>query len=136
MTNLASIEELGTSPLDARLGIEYVEASAQRVVARMPVEGNTQPLGMLHGGASCALAESVGSVAATFHSMPDRVPVGVDINATHHRAVRAGHVTGVAVPAHLGRSTASYEVTINDDEGKRVCTARITCYLRPVPDHE
>lgn len=120
------------APLDQRMGIEYVEAGPERVVARMPVEGNTQPFGLLHGGASCVLAESVGSVAANLHGAPDRYAVGVDINATHHRGVRSGHVTAVATPAHLGRSSASYEIVITDDDGRRVCTARLTCFLRPI----
>lgn len=132
MSDIADLSDLYCA-LDERLGIEYIAATRERVIARMPVEGNTQPLGLLHGGASCALAESLGSVAATLHSMPDRFPVGVDINATHHRAVREGHVMGVATPAHLGQSTASYEIVITDDEDKRVCTARITCYLRTFP---
>jgi 1,4-dihydroxy-2-naphthoyl-CoA hydrolase len=119
------------SALDQRLGIEYLEAEPGRVVARMPVAGNTQPLGLLHGGASCALAESLGSVAASLHSMPEAFPVGVDINATHHRAVRDGFVTGVATPIHEGRTTATYSITITDAEDRPVCTARITCFLRP-----
>lgn len=123
---------LPTAPLDERMGIEYVEATAERVVARMPVEGNTQPFGLLHGGASAVLAESAGSVAANLHGAPDRYAVGVDINATHHRGVRSGHVTAVATPAHLGRSSASYEVVITDDDGRRVCTARLTCFLIPI----
>ncbi|WP_420810673.1 hotdog fold thioesterase [Jiangella asiatica] len=114
------------------MGIEYLEVGPDRVVARMPVEGNTQPFGLLHGGASCVLAESVGSVAANLHGQPDRYAVGVDINATHHRGVRSGHVTAVATPAHLGRSSASYEIVIADDDGRRVCTARLTCFLVPI----
>jgi 1,4-dihydroxy-2-naphthoyl-CoA hydrolase len=121
-----------SAPLDDRMGIEYVEATAERVVARMPVEGNTQPFGLLHGGASAVLAESVGSVAANLHGAPDKYAVGVDLNATHHRGVRSGHVTAVATPAHLGRSSASYEVVITDDDGRRVCTARLTCFLIPI----
>lgn len=121
--------------LHERMGIELLEARPERVVARMPVEGNTQPFGLLHGGASCVLAEGLGSYAAALHAYPDRVAVGVDINATHHRAVRSGHVTGVATPVHRGRQTASYDVVISDDDGRRVCTARITCLLRPAtPD--
>ncbi|WP_376778637.1 PaaI family thioesterase [Phytoactinopolyspora halotolerans] len=121
--------------MDERMGIMYLEGTPERVVARMPVDGNTQPIGLLHGGASCVLAESVGSMAAWLHAMPaDRVPVGVDINATHHRGVRAGHVTAVATPAHRGQTFATYNVAIDDDAGRRVCTARITCYLRPAQD--
>ncbi|WP_420813799.1 PaaI family thioesterase [Phytoactinopolyspora endophytica] len=120
--------------MDERMGIIYLEGSTEQVVARMPVEGNTQPVGLLHGGASCVLAESVGSMAATLHAMPDRFPVGVDINATHHRGVRDGHVTATATPAHRGRTFATYDVVITDDAGQRVCTARITCYLRLVEE--
>jgi uncharacterized protein (TIGR00369 family) len=114
-----------------RMGIEITEASAKRVVGTMPVDGNQQPFGLLHGGASCVLAESLGSIGATMHGYPDKVAVGVDINATHHRAVADGVVTGVAVPVHLGRSMACYEIVITDERDKRVCTARITCQLVP-----
>ena len=101
----------------------------------MPVEGNTQPYGLLHGGASVVLAETLGSVGSALHAAPDRLSVGVDINATHHRAVRSGTVTGVATAVHLGRTMASYEVVITDERGKRVCTSRITCALVPAgPD--
>ncbi len=115
--------------LNERLGVELLEVSAERVVGTMPVEGNTQPFGLLHGGASVALAETLGSVGSTVHGFPDRIPVGVDINATHHRAARAGTVTGVATPVHLGRTMATYEVVISDEDGRRVCTSRITCAL-------
>ncbi len=114
-----------------RMGIELVEVAADRLVATMPVEGNTQPFGLLHGGASCVLAETLGSIGSTLWGMPDRYAVGVDINATHHRAVREGVVTGVATPVHRGRSVATYEVLISDDQDRRVCTARITCLLVP-----
>lgn len=115
------------------MGMELLELGAARTVARMPVAGNTQPYGLLHGGASAALAETVGSVAAALHAGADRIAVGVELNATHHRAVREGWVTGVALPLALGRSIASYEITISDDEGNRVCTARLTCMLRDRP---
>lgn len=117
------------SSLHDRMGIEIVEATPERVVATMPVEGNLQPYGLLHGGASCVLAEGLGSIGAALHAHPDSIAVGVDINATHHRAVRTGSVTGVATPIHLGRSVATYEVAIHDEQGRRVCTARITCHL-------
>ena len=112
-----------------RMGIEITEAAPQRVVGTMPVEGNRQPFGLLHGGASCVLAESLGSIGATLHAQPEQVAVGVDINATHHRAVSDGIVTGVATPIHLGRSVACYEIVISDEQGSRVCTARLTCQL-------
>ena len=121
----------GMGGLNEKMGIELVEVSAERVVGTMPVEGNTQPYGLLHGGASVVLAETLGSVGSSIHGAPDRFTVGVDINATHHRAARSGTVTGVATAVHLGRTMATYEVVISDDEGRRVCTSRITCALIP-----
>jgi 1,4-dihydroxy-2-naphthoyl-CoA hydrolase len=132
-----SIEEFiakmpqGMGALNERLGIELKEISAERVVGTMPVEGNTQPYGLLHGGASVALAETLGSVGSGIHAYPDRMSVGIDINATHHRSVTSGTVTGVATAIHLGRTMAAYEVVITDERGKRVCTSRITCALLP-----
>ncbi|WP_336921113.1 hotdog fold thioesterase [Aquipuribacter sp. SD81] len=113
-----------------RLGIDLLEVSADRLVATMPVAGNTQPYGLLHGGASVALAETLGSVGAMLAAGEGRVAVGVDINATHHRAVREGVVTGTATALQLGRTLACYEVVVTDADGRRVCTARITCLLR------
>jgi 1,4-dihydroxy-2-naphthoyl-CoA hydrolase len=116
------------------MGIVITEAAPDRVVATMPVKGNVQPYGLLHGGASCVLAESLGSIGSALHAATyGKVAVGVDINATHHRAVRDGLVTGVATPVYLGRSTTSYEVVITDEREKRVCTARITCQLIQAP---
>ena len=116
--------------LSNKLGIEFVEFGAQRLVATMPVDGNRQPAGLLHGGASVALAETLGSVGAALHAGPDKLVVGVDINATHHRAAVSGRVTGTATALHLGRGTATYEVVITDEEDRRVCTSRITCLIR------
>ncbi|QBR90899.1 hotdog fold thioesterase [Nocardioides euryhalodurans] len=121
----------GMGGLNEKMGIELLEISADRVVGTMPVEGNTQPYGLLHGGASVVLAETLGSVGSALHAQPDRLAVGVDINATHHRAATGGTVTGVATAIHLGRSMASYEVVISDERGRRVCTSRITCTLLP-----
>jgi 1,4-dihydroxy-2-naphthoyl-CoA hydrolase len=121
----------GMGALNERMGIELKEISPERVVATMPVEGNTQPYGLLHGGASVVLAETLGSVGSGLHAYPDRFSVGVDINATHHRSATAGTLTGVATAIHLGRTSASYEVVITDERGKRVCTSRITCALVP-----
>lgn len=125
LASLFSAGDLGT-----RMGVRVTEASAERVVATMPVEGNTQPYGLLHGGASAVLAETLGSIGAMMHGGRDKVAVGVDLNCTHHRAVRDGLVTGVATPVHRGRSTATYEIVITDEKDKRVCTARLTCLLR------
>ena len=117
-----------------RMGIEIIEARVERIVATMPVEGNTQPYGLLHGGASCVLAETLGSVGAALHGgSMGKIAMGVDINATHHRGMTSGTVTGTATPLHLGGTVASYQVAIADERGRAVCTARITCMLRPAP---
>src|SRR6476469_8490090 len=114
-----SAEEFGAEwaskmgALNERMGITLIEWTPERVVGTMPVEGNTQPYGLLHGGASVVLAESLGSTGSALHAFPDRVAVGVDINATHHRSATSGRVTGVATPAHLGRSSATYEVVVS-----------------------
>jgi uncharacterized protein (TIGR00369 family) len=121
--------------LGDRMGIEVVEASSDRVVGTMPVEGNTQPYGLLHGGASAVLAETLGSIGAMLHGGPGKIAVGVDLNATHHRGLRSGTVTGVATPVHRGRSSATYEIVISDEQGRRVCSARLTCMLRPASPH-
>jgi 1,4-dihydroxy-2-naphthoyl-CoA hydrolase len=132
MTNGRPELPFAPGALNERLGITVLEATAERVVGTMPVEGNTQPFGLLHGGASCALAETLGSVGAALHAAGTHggIAVGVDINATHHRAAREGTVTGVATALNLGGSVASYEVVITDEAGARICTARLTCFLR------
>lgn len=118
------------SPLDAKLGLELLEVTPELAVGRMPVEGNTQPVGYWHGGASCVLAEALGSRAATAHArLLGKFAVGVDINATHHRPARSGWVTGTATALSLGARVASYEVVLVDDDGERIATARITCQL-------
>ena len=122
----------GAGALAERMGVTVLEASPERVVGTMPVEGNTQPYGLLHGGASCVLAETLGSIGAALHGATVSKPfaVGVDINATHHKAIRSGQVTGVATPVHRGRTMVTYEVVITEPGGDRVCTARLTCLLR------
>jgi 1,4-dihydroxy-2-naphthoyl-CoA hydrolase len=127
------MEARNPDSLNVRMGIEVTEASLTRLVATMPVAGNTQPYGLLHGGASVVLAESLGSIGSALHAGPDRVVVGVDINATHHRAARSGVVTGVATPISLGRTLCSWEIVVTDEEGRRVCTSRITCLVRERP---
>lgn len=118
------------SAMDDKLGLELLEVSPERVVGRMPVEGNTQVIGIWHGGASGVMVETLGSVAALAHGRPDgKIAVGVDLSVTHHRSVRSGHVTGVATPLHRGRSVASYQVELSDDRGNRIATGRLTCQL-------
>ena len=116
--------------LVARMGIKIIEASAARVVGTMPVSGNAQPYGLLHGGASCVLAETLGSLGSALHAGPDRITVGIEISATHHRSASRGEVTGVATLLHGGRTMTTYEIVITDDQGRRVCTSRLSCLLR------
>ncbi|MEB3372297.1 hotdog fold thioesterase [Saccharopolyspora sp. S2-29] len=119
--------------LSARMGIAIVEYSPDRVVATMPVAGNRQPYGLLHGGANAVLAEQAGSVAAALGAGEGRIAVGLELTCTHHRAVTEGEVTAVATPLHRGRSTATYDVEITDGQGRRTCSARLTCLLRDQP---
>jgi uncharacterized protein (TIGR00369 family) len=113
--------------LDKKLGIEVLEQSAERVVATMPVASNTQSFGLLHGGATLAFGEALGSWAAVIHADSlGKTAVGLDVSGTHHRGARQGIVTGVATAIHLGRTTTSHEVVMTDDTGARLCTVRIT----------
>jgi 1,4-dihydroxy-2-naphthoyl-CoA hydrolase len=117
------------------MGVKVLEESAGRVVATMPVEGNRQSFGLLHGGASLSFGEAIGSWAAVIHAGPGRSAVGVDVSATHHRSARSGTVTGIATAIHLGRTTTSHEVVIYDEDERRLCTLRITNLIldRPKP---
>jgi uncharacterized protein (TIGR00369 family) len=126
---LAAIRARGSGELDSKMGIEIIEASPQRLVATMPVDGNRQPMGLLHGGANVVLAESLGSVGTQLHAGADRRIVGVDINATHHKSATSGIVTGVATAVSLGKTMCCYEVVISNEAGERTCTARITCLI-------
>lgn len=127
------LSRIAGGTLAERMGIEITSAGSDRVTGSMPVAGNTQPYGLLHGGASVVLAETLGSIAGALHAGPDRIAVGIDVNATHHRAARSGRVHAVATPLSLGRSIAAYEIAVTDDSGARVCTARLTCALRDAP---
>jgi uncharacterized protein (TIGR00369 family) len=126
-------QQLGLGALGERMGLRVLEQSPDRVVGTLPVEGNTQPYGVLHGGASCVLAEQLGSIGAHLHAGPGRIAVGVELNASHHRAVSSGTITGVATALTRGGTLASYEIVITDDAGNRVCTARLTCVVRQAP---
>jgi 1,4-dihydroxy-2-naphthoyl-CoA hydrolase len=116
--------------LTTKMGIEITEWDPKRVVGTMPVAGNLQAYGLLHGGANATLAETLGSICAAMNTGPDRVTLGLELSCTHHRAARSGVVTGVASPIHTGRSTSTIEIVITDDEGRRTCTARLTCINR------
>jgi 1,4-dihydroxy-2-naphthoyl-CoA hydrolase len=129
-------DTLADSPpgtLIEKLDIRVTEASASRVVGTMPVEGNLQPQGLLHGGASASLAETLGSLGARAHAGPGKIAMGVDLSITHHKAVTEGRITGVATPLYAGRSTATYEIVLTNDAGDRIATARLTCAIRPAP---
>ena len=139
MSDVATSEGLewatarGMGALAEKMGIEFTEFSIERSVGTMPVEGNTQPVGLLHGGAYVVLGESLGSMAANLHAGPGRLAVGVDINATHTRSATSGIVTGVCTPIHLGRSIAVHEIVVTDDQGRRCSTIRITNMIQDAP---
>jgi uncharacterized protein (TIGR00369 family) len=128
--NLTELNEAFPNTLAARMGIRITAASAERVVGTMPVEGNTQPYGVLHGGASCVLAETLGSTGAALYAGREKFTVGIEINATHHRSATSGLLTGVATKLHAGRTLATYDIVISDEGGRRVCTARLSCLFR------
>lgn len=113
-----------------RLGIEFVEATAERVEATMPVEGNTQPFGVLHGGATAALCETVASVGGYLIAGEGRIALGVEINVNHLRSVTEGSVTAVAIPLHVGRTTTVWDVRVTDDLQRQVAVSRVTLALR------
>jgi len=115
------------SALDVKMGLELLEVSADRVVGRMPVEDNTQPMKMWHGGASCVLAETLASIAANVAVGADRVAYGIELNATHHLPARSGWVTGTATALRIGGTLLSYQVSLVDDARSQICTARVTC---------
>jgi uncharacterized protein (TIGR00369 family) len=105
-------KERGSGALDQKMGIKILDAEQGRLVGTMPVEGNTQPMGLLHGGANVVLAESLGSIGTSLHAGPNRKIVGVDINATHHKSATTGLVTGVATAISLGKTLCSWEIVI------------------------
>ncbi|MEU8461171.1 hotdog fold thioesterase [Streptomyces sp. NPDC029003] len=113
-----------------RMGIEIITCEPGLVVGTMPVRGNRQPVGILHGGANAVFAETLGSVAAFLYAGPDGNAVGVDLSCTHHRWVSSGTVTGVCRPLGERQSVASYEIVVSDGSGNRTCTARLTCAIR------
>ena len=124
------VRERGMGPLADRMVLEVLSATAERVSARMPVEGNTQPLGLLHGGANVVLAESIGSLAANIHAGPERFAVGVDISATHLASATAGFVHAEAKALKLGATVAVYDIEIRNDAGELTCVSRLTCAIR------
>jgi uncharacterized protein (TIGR00369 family) len=125
----------GVGALVVKMGIRFVEMGAARTVATMPVEGNTQVAGILHGGAHVVLAETLGSFAASLHAGPTRHAVGIEVSATHHRSIAEGVVTGTCTAIHLGGTLATHEVVMTDEHGRRLSTARITNLIRDNQRH-
>lgn len=123
----------GKGELGSKMGIEVLEASPDRVVGRMPVEGNRQPIGLLHGGANAVLAEGLGSIASQLYAGPNRTSVGIEISCTHHKSATKGFVTGVATAISRGKTVTCYEIVITTDEGVKTCTARLTCLILDRP---
>ena len=127
------VAENGSGELADAMGIEFTEYTLERTVGRMPVKGNRQTVGFMHGGAYVVLGESLGSMAANLHAGPGRLAVGIDINATHTRSATEGYVTGVCTPVHLGRTLAVHEIVVTDEQGRRCCTMRITNLIKDMP---
>lgn len=128
---LEVMKQRGLGALADRMGIQLLELSADRAVATMPVEGNTQPIGLLHGGAHVVLAESLGSFAANVHAHPWGYAVGIELNASHHSSVKSGVVTGTCTAVKLGKSLTTHEIKVTDESGRLLSTIRITNFLRP-----
>jgi len=123
------------SPLDQKMGIVLTELTPERVCGTMPVDGNQQPFGLLHGGANGVLIESLASMGAYAHGRPlGRAGVGVDLTVTHIRSARTGIVSGTATALHLGGRLAIYEVKITDDRGRLTATGRLTCQMIDLPE--
>ncbi|MEY3561459.1 MAG: hypothetical protein RL068_611 [Actinomycetota bacterium] len=128
---LALMQARGLGPLAEKMGIKLIELSAERAVATMPVDGNTQPIGFLHGGAHVVLAESLGSFAANVHAHPWGYAVGIELSASHHASVTSGKVTGTCRAIKLGKTLTTHEISMTDEAGKLLSTVRITNFLRP-----
>lgn len=124
------IDERGMGELAEKMGMVITELSAERAVGSIPVEGNRQPVGLLHGGAYVVLAESLGSMAANVHAGPGRYAVGIELSASHSRSATSGIVTGTCTAIHLGGTLTTHEIVLTDDQGRRCSTVRITNMIR------
>lgn len=127
---VARLADSGGGALARKMGIEFLELSAEFSVATMPVDDNTQVVGLLHGGAHVVLGESLGSISSAIHAGPGRYAVGIEINATHSKSVTSGIVTGTCTALVLGRTLCTHEIVIRDEEGRRLSTIRMTNMLR------
>lgn len=128
---LELMKKRGLGPLAEKMGIELIELSAEKAVATMPVSGNTQPLGFLHGGAHVVLAESLGSFASNVHAYPEGYAVGIELSASHHSSVMEGIVTGTCRAIKLGKTLTTHEISMTDEQGRLLSTVRITNFIRP-----
>ncbi len=128
------VERLATGggELTRKMGVEFIELSAEYSVATMPVVGNRQVIDLLHGGAHVVLGESLGSISSAIHAGPGRYAVGIEINATHSRSATEGIVTGTCRALVLGRTLCTHEIVMTDEQGRRLSTVRMTNYLRDV----
>ncbi len=124
------IVETNGGELSRKMGVEYLELSASYSVARMPVEGNRQVTGPLHGGAHVVLAESLGSISSAIYAGPGRYAVGIELNASHSRSITEGWVTGTCTALVLGRTLCTHEIVMTNEVGDRLSTVRITNMLR------
>lgn len=120
----------GVGDLADKMGIKLLELSAERAVATMPVAGNTQPRGLLHGGAYLVLGETLGSMAANVWAGPDNYAVGIEISASHSKSATAGVVRGVATAVTLGKTLTVHEIVVTNEKGERCSTVRITNLIR------
>ncbi len=118
--------------LAERMGITITECTRERISATMPVAGNTQPFGLVHGGAYVVLGETLGSIHSNYLAPEGMVAVGVDINATHTGSATEGEVTAVCTPVHVGKSLAVHEIVITAANGRRCSTVRITNFYKPM----
>jgi uncharacterized protein (TIGR00369 family) len=118
------------SPLDDKLGIRITDYDPERLVATMPVEGNQQPYGLLHGGATCALMETIGSWAAALTAGPETQVVGIELNASYLRAATSGDVTAVCTPVRRGRTLMTFLIEVSDAHGRPTASGRLTCLVK------
>lgn len=115
--------------LAEKMGIEFVETDPKRVVARMPVEGNTQPFGILHGGASAVLAETLASIGGWLNA-PQKMVLGLELKVNHLRPAKRGWLTGTGVPIHIGRTTQLWEMRITDEDDRLIAFSTCTLVTR------
>jgi 1,4-dihydroxy-2-naphthoyl-CoA hydrolase len=116
--------------LAGSMGLQLTTLTPESVQATMPVAGNRQPFGLLHGGASAVMAETLGSLHAMLLATPGRLPVGIELSCTHHRSAKDGSVHATSTPVNVGRTLATFSISIRDDDDRLICTSRLTCMYR------